>query len=68
MVGCLKGLQNIERIQRHRRYRPDCLVSADPQAWWTYLARCYGHHLVSSKPNPMLFHINVFSYYGFFSL
>lgn len=41
MVGCLKGLQGIERVQRFRKYRPDCSVKDNPRAWWIYFARCY---------------------------
>lgn len=49
MVGCFKGLQSIERVRRHRRYRPDCSVTDDPKAWWIYLARCYCPRLKQSN-------------------
>ncbi|XP_034247458.1 vacuolar protein sorting-associated protein 13D isoform X2 [Thrips palmi] len=49
MVGCLKGLQTIEKMQRFRKYRPVSSVKDDPRSWWMYLAQCNSPRLIQQN-------------------
>ncbi|XP_069683777.1 intermembrane lipid transfer protein Vps13D isoform X2 [Periplaneta americana] len=40
MVGCVKGLNVIQKCCRYRKWRPDVPISENPQAWWFYAAQC----------------------------
>lgn len=41
IIGCIKGLDEIDRRRRQRRCRPSAPVHETPKEWWRYAARCY---------------------------
>ncbi|XP_039294739.1 vacuolar protein sorting-associated protein 13D isoform X2 [Nilaparvata lugens] len=40
MVGCMKGLDRIERNRRYRKLRPAASVTDAPRQWWHYAVAC----------------------------
>jgi vacuolar protein sorting-associated protein 13D len=55
-VKCVKGLDNIDRLRSHRRYKPACTVKEDPRAWWFYAISCLypGGQPAICRPRPTL--------------
>jgi vacuolar protein sorting-associated protein 13D len=56
IVKCVKGLDNIDRLRSHRRYKPACTVKEDPRAWWFYAISCLypGGQPAICRPRPTL--------------
>lgn len=40
MVGCMKGLDSIQKGQRYRKNRPLCTVKENPRLWWQFAINC----------------------------
>ncbi|CAG9856524.1 unnamed protein product [Phyllotreta striolata] len=55
LIGCVRGLQDLNRIRNYRRFKPLNPVEKDPKAWWFYAVSCLyptGEQPSICRPKP----------------
>lgn len=40
-MQCIKGLDDVARYRRYRKYKPSCTIKEDARAWWLYALSCH---------------------------